>query len=339
MPAPILIVGQGLAGTVLAWTFEQAGIDFEIADAGHLGAASRVGAGIINPITGQRIVKSRGVDALLPRALAVYRAMEAQWNVSLVRPMRVRRLFKNERERHVFAEKKTSGELAPYAGEADADGFWIESAARIDTATLITEARRRWLQTGRLREERVEPVAALARHDLVILCTGAEDCGGLAWGDVVCERAAGEILTLAVDGLDPGILLNRGHWVLPTEPGHAKVGATYARGGADSPEARAALLPGEAALRELERSAGELLAGRPFAVVAQEIGVRVASADRFPLVGRNPHEPRLGLFNALGSKGALLAPWLAHQWVNHLTEGVPFSAEADAARFKKPGGL
>ncbi|MBW8781329.1 MAG: FAD-binding oxidoreductase [Verrucomicrobia bacterium] len=339
MPAPILIVGQGLAGTVLAWTFEQAGIDFEIADAGHAGAASRVGAGIINPITGQRIVKSRGVDALLPRALVVYRTMETQWGMPLVRPMRVRRLFKDERERRVLAEKKASGELAPYAGAADADGFWIESAARIDTAALITEARRRWLAAGRLREERVDPVAALARHDLVILCTGAEDCGGLAWGDAACERAVGEILTLAVDGLAPDVLLNRGHWVLPTEPRRAKAGATYVRGGADSTAARAALRPTGDARRELERSAADLLAGRTFTVAAQEIGVRVASADRFPLAGRNPREPRLGIFNALGSKGALLAPWLAHQWLNHLTEGVPFSAEVDAARFRKPGAV
>ncbi|MFA6286361.1 MAG: FAD-dependent oxidoreductase [Opitutaceae bacterium] len=325
MPAPILIVGQGLAGTVLGWTFERAGIAFEIADVGHASAASRVGAGIINPITGQRIVKSRGVDALLPRALEVYRAMEAQWGVSLVRPMRVRRFFNDDRERRVFAEKSATGELAPYAGEADADGFWIEGAARVDTAALIATARARWLADGRLREERVDLAGALGRYDVVILCTGADDCGGLAWGDVKCARATGEIFLLAVGGLAPEVILNRGHWVLPTEEGLAKVGATYTREGD--------VLAGEVAREELTKSATRLLGGRAFTVVAQESGVRVTSPDRYPLAGRSLREPRLGVFNGLGSKGALLAPWLAHQWVNHLTEGVPFDREVAVGRF------
>jgi len=325
MPAPILIVGQGLAGTVLGWTFERAGIAFEIADAGHASAASRVGAGIINPITGQRIVKSRGVDALLPRALEVYRAMEAQWGVSLVRAMRVRRFFNDDRERRVFAEKSATGELAPYAREADAGGFWIGGAARVDTAALIATARGRWLADGRLREERVDLPAALGRHDVVILCTGDNDCGGLAWGDVPCAKATGEILTLAVGGLAPDVILNRGHWVLPTAAGFAKVGATYTREGER--------LAGDVAREELTKSAARLLDGREFAVVSQETGVRVTSPDRYPVVGRSPREPRLGLFNGLGSKGALLAPWLAHQWVNHLTEGVPFDREVEVTRF------
>ncbi|HTJ78916.1 MAG TPA: FAD-dependent oxidoreductase [Rariglobus sp.] len=330
MPAPILIVGQGLAGSVLGWTFEQAGIAFEIADAGHSRAASRVGAGIINPITGQRIVKSRGIDRLLPRALAVYRAMETEWGVSLMRTMRVRRSFNDDRERRVFAEKNATGELAPYAGESDADGFWIEGAVRVDMAALIATARTRWLADGRLREERVGPLAELARYDVVILCTGADDCGGLAYGDVACLRATGDILTLAVDGLAPDVILNRGHWVLPTMPGLAKAGATYTHGEAS--------LSGEAAKAardELERSARRLLGGRMFDVVAQESGVRVTSPDRYPLAGRNSREPRLGIFNGLGSKGALLAPWLAHQWVNHLTEAVPFDREVAVTRFAR----
>ncbi|HRE82554.1 MAG TPA: hypothetical protein PLN52_16030, partial [Opitutaceae bacterium] len=101
MPAPILIVGQGIAGTLLAWAFEHAGIDFEIADAGHAEAASRVAAGIVNPITGQRFVKSWRVDELLPLARAVYRELEAELGIPLVREMRVWRRFSRPHDRDV----------------------------------------------------------------------------------------------------------------------------------------------------------------------------------------------------------------------------------------------
>ena len=70
MGADFLIVGQGLAGTLLAWEFERAGFSFAIADAGHGRAASGVAAGIINPITGRRLVKSWRIDARLAGARA-----------------------------------------------------------------------------------------------------------------------------------------------------------------------------------------------------------------------------------------------------------------------------
>src|ERR1700712_3025446 len=102
MPAPILIVGQGLAGTMLAWTLEREGVEFEIADRGHAQATSRIGAGIINPITGQRIVKSWRVDEFLPVARTVYRELEQALACPLVTEMRIRRYFRDQRERSIF---------------------------------------------------------------------------------------------------------------------------------------------------------------------------------------------------------------------------------------------
>jgi len=324
MRAPLLIVGQGLAGTLLGHACERAGLAFSIVDAGHAGAASRVGAGIINPITGQRIVKSRGIDSLRAPALETYRELESVLGVPLVREMRVRRLFRDDAERRVFAEKTARGELAPYAnaGGADAEGFWIEGALRIDTAALIAAARARWLRQGVLREERVGLAEALRDHETVIACTGADDAD--AWGGVPCVRASGHILRVAVAGLAADVILNRGHWALPTTPGEARVGATYVRG---------AMGDAEAARAELERSAEELLGRGAFAVIGQDSGLRVTTPDRMPIAGRDPRERRLGIFNGLGSKGALLAPWLARQWVAQLSAGAEFAAEVRPDRF------
>ena len=87
----------------------------------------------------------------------------------------------------------------------------------------------------------------------------------------------------------------------------------------------------------LENSAAQFLPGG-FTVVAQEVGLRMTSPDKHPVVGRSPGDPRLGIFNGLGSKGALLAPGLARQWVNHLTEAVPFDPAVDVRRFAKRAG-
>ena len=130
--------------------------------------------------------------------------------------------------------------------------------------------------------------------------------------------------------LAPDVILNAGHWLLPLGKGRARIGATFEPGVVDL--ARTAV-----ARAALENSAARFLPGG-FSVVAQESGLRMTSADKHPVVGRSLADPRVGIFNGLGSKGALLAPGLARQWVNHLTEAVPFDPAVDVKRFAKRGG-
>ncbi len=52
-----LIVGQGLAGSLLAWELMQRGAKVLIVDNG-MPNASQVAAGLINPITGMRFAKT-----------------------------------------------------------------------------------------------------------------------------------------------------------------------------------------------------------------------------------------------------------------------------------------
>lgn len=329
MRADVLIIGQGLAGSLLAWELERAGISYAIADSGHAQAASRVGAGIINPVTGRRIVKCWKVDTFLPVARETYCALEAELRVPLWRELRVRRFYLDENERRVLAEKQAKGDLAEYAGTTDGEGFWIEGAARVDTAALISAMRTRLRAAGVLREERVDLATARREHQLTIDCTGAAMRPAMATGDglfrfVPWQYSKGESLTIAIEGLMPNVVLNRGHWLLPLAPGLARVGATHAPSRRDTvltPEARAAL---EASARAMST--------HDFVVMNHEAGVRVYLADKKPVAGRHPADPRVGVLNGLGAKGALFAPLLARQWASHLQSGAAFEREIDVAR-------
>ncbi|MSU65647.1 MAG: FAD-binding oxidoreductase [Opitutus sp.] len=331
MNAEILVVGQGLAGTLLARELERAGLAFQIADSGIEQVASRVAAGIINPVTGRRLVKSWRIDTLLPVARAAYREFEAALGVTLWREMRVRRLLADDRERRTFADKQARAELAPYAGvaaqgnsEGD-DGFWIDGAARVDLPALLGAARERWRIQGRLRPETIDAAAEAGRHELVIDCSGMAAVRGGEFGFIPWEFSKGELLSIAVEGLAPDVILNRGHWILPVAPGAALVGATH-EPGVLAPEPTAA---GRAAL---EASARTLL-NRPFQVTGQRAGIRVNLPDKHPVVGRLPGNRRLGLINGLGAKGALVAPALAQQWVRHLVDGAAFDPALDVGRW------
>jgi glycine oxidase len=128
-----------------------------------------------------------------------------------------------------------------------------------------------------------------------------------------------------VTGLDQNVILNDGHWAAPLGAGEAKVGATYTPNSDD-------LAPTPEARTKLEHAA-ETLLQRPFQIRQHAAGLRLALPDKHPVAGRCPNDPRLGVLGGLGSKGVLLAPWLARQWWNHLSEGVPFDSAVDVARF------
>jgi glycine oxidase len=324
MRADVLIVGQGLAGTLLGWALERAGIAFAIVDRGHATAATSAAAGLINPITGRRLVKSWRIDEELSAARVVYRELEHELNVPLWHELRLRRLLADERERRIWAEKRAAGELAPFVGAGDESGFAIEGAARVDLGLLLARSRERWRAQGKLSEREIDFTAEAGNFALTIDCRGLVGARKDAFDGVPWEFSKGEVLELAVE-LPPDFAINRGMWVVAAGKGRALVGATHEPGVVETE-------PTAAGRAKLEAGARELV-GAPFEVVGQRAGVRVTLPDKRPVAGTHPENPRLGVLNGLGAKGALLAPMLARQWGEHIAGGAPFSTEVNVRRF------
>lgn len=328
MRPEILIAGQGVAGTLLAWELEQAGIPFLIRDPGHECAATAAAAGIINPITGRRLVKTWRFDVLRPLAAEVWRDLGDALGVRLWREMRVRRGFADDEERHAWERKAATGELSPYAGAPFDDGFWIVGAARVDLAAALAAARRRWRMQGRLREDAIPDLAAAAeRHRMVIDCTGAAGASHTAFDFVPWEFSKGDTLEIGVEGLDPDVILNRRLWVAPAGEGIALAGATNEPGVTDP-------RPDPAARERLIVGTRGMLGAREFTVRVHRSGVRVTLPDRRPVAGLHPRLTRIGICGGLGARGALWAPWLARQWREHLVAGRPFDPAVSVGRFQ-----
>lgn len=327
MRPDILIVGQGLAGTTLAWELERAGISFAIADPGHAEAATSVSAGIINPVTGRRLVGSWRYAEFFPLARERYLELSEVLGVRLWFDLRIRREFVDERERAVGDDPQRRVELARYIESADAEGWWLRDAARVDVVRMLAGARSRWSDRGWLRTDAVQIEAELGRYALIIDCRGAAGAAAAEFGFVPWEYSKGEVLELAVEGLQQNVVLNRRFWIVPTGTSTALVGATHVPGQRD----REPTLTGRATL---ENAVCEILGDAvDFRVTDHRAGVRVNLPDKHPVAGRHPNESRLGLINGLGAKGALWAPMLARAWVEHLTRGAPFDPDCDVVRF------
>src|SRR5436190_5027065 len=81
MQSDFFIIGQGIAGSLLYYCLSKAGANCIVVEENKPNSASRVAAGLINPVTGRRLVKSWMIDDLIPAFKKVYGEFENDFNI------------------------------------------------------------------------------------------------------------------------------------------------------------------------------------------------------------------------------------------------------------------
>jgi glycine/D-amino acid oxidase-like deaminating enzyme len=349
-----LIVGQGLAGSLLARQLMQRGQRLLVVDDEHLSSSSMVAAGLINPVTGKRLVKTLGVDACLPVARRSYRELEQLLGQQLLVDKPMLRLMHGEAERARWLQRTEEPGYAQYLGALLAPGQLPSplkashgGGLQLQTAYLRTvpllRGMRDWLagQQGYLQRH-------LAYDELLI------DESGVSWGGLRAKRvifcegykgkdnpwfrwlpfqpAKGEFLTVRSRAPLPDIIINSGRWLMPRGDGNYRVGASYDHQQLDE------TITSEARQSLLDALPGFLEALPRFEVVSQQAGVRPTTSDRQPFIGTHPHYPQLMIFNGFGSKGSLLIPWHAERFADFLHTATPLPPQVDIQRYRERFG-
>src|SRR5215210_2108200 len=85
MTIDYLIIGQGLCGTFLSYYLLKAGKEVIVIDKNEPFTASKVASGVINPVTGRRIVRTWRIEELLPFAVNAYTELGNEFGESLVK--------------------------------------------------------------------------------------------------------------------------------------------------------------------------------------------------------------------------------------------------------------
>src|SRR3984893_14560502 len=97
-----LIIGQGICGTFLSWYMQNAGLSFIVIDESKLYTASKAAAGIINPVTGRRIVKTWMIDDLLPFVGREYQDFGRDLNIHCISQKNIIDFFPSPQMRNAF---------------------------------------------------------------------------------------------------------------------------------------------------------------------------------------------------------------------------------------------
>lgn len=343
-----LIVGQGLAGSALAWQLTTQGQRVCVIDDGHRSSSSLVAAGLINPLAGMRFNRRPELEDWLHAAHAWYTAIEPLCGAAVYHPIPMLRLFRSIEQQRFHQRRLDDPQSRSLLGErcepracpepvnAPFGGFVQRQTGYVDLPRLLG-ALRGWLSKRSALHEQALDASAIVMDDdgvraagmrarRLVFCDGAQLRFNPWFNELPLAPDKGEILDLRCSTWHPGHIINGAFWLLPGDDGVLRLGATHEHHALD-------LAITEQARRHLLDGLHEMLPDAACQIVAQRAGIRPATSDRYPLLGRHPAHPQLWVCNGFGARGALSIPYYAQRLAAHLVHGTPLPNEADIRRF------
>jgi glycine/D-amino acid oxidase-like deaminating enzyme len=343
-----LVIGQGLSGSFLQLELEQAGVSHVVIDEVLPLTASRVASGLINPVTGRRLVTTWMIDPLLAFAREAYGRLAEVLGSAFLSPVTVIDFFPTVQMRLAFLKRIEEG--GPYLqlpeDERDQlDRFQYElgygsigPCYLVDVPGLLDAFRRRMRGTGVLLEERFEVAELMVEEERIryrdiearriVFCDGAAGFDNPYFSRLPFAPNKGEALIIQAPGLDmKGMIAKKGISLVPWQDDLYWAGSSYEWSFEHARPTELFRQRTEAALRGWLK--------QPFQTLEHLAAVRPATLERRPFVGFHPAYPAVGILNGMGTKGCSLAPYFAHELVRHVLTGSPIRADADVKRFTK----
>lgn len=343
--ADFIVVGQGIAGSCLALELADRGARVEIVDDGWESAACLVAAGVINPITGKRLVKSWRSSVAHPRAREFYRSLEARLGKRFFHDRKILQLCRSPEEAELWRGRAEDPEYAEFISDPVPPGSFgglndsfgarfIGRSAWVEPPAVMSAFREYFLSRGMLRTEKFDfsKLDARARSYAgrafrgIIFCEGWRAVENPYFSWLPYRPAKGEILELKSPEPLPEHIIHRGKWIMKTGGETFRMGSTWDRERLDC-------LPTEGAGAELMGALPGIFGRAVSAEVAgRGAGVRPCTATTRPHLGAHPACGALMSFNGFGSKGFALSPYFARHFADWIFGKTALDPEADLSR-------
>lgn len=346
-----LIVGQGLAGSLLAYELIQRKKHVHIVDDDHKKSSSIISAGIINPVTGKRFAITPQFDMFFDCAIRKYDELRMKFGARFFESKPILRIFQDESEQAHWQRKddlnlaldycqKSNEPFAYNPGLSDPLGsVLIGRSGFCYTATLLNTFKEYFQKKKCVSSERflyddlkLEQNNVMYKGDkykTVIFCEGFQAQFNPWFEALLFNSVKGEILTIEMEmemGSLSNVIINKGKWCAPLNNGKWMAGATYRWDAIDCE-------PTEEGRKEIVEALNENFCQREIRVINQKAAVRPVMADQKVVLGRHPEIPSLAIFNGLGSKGFLTAPYYASVLADYLDGICTIQHDISVGRF------
>jgi len=341
----ILIIGGGLSGVSLAVHFCKENQNVTLID-NQINHSTLIAAGQINPLVFRRMTKSWRVDDFIPYGKQFYTELEQYSHSKIYHPVTIRRLFSSKQEKEMWFKKQTSEAFNSYMETIHEDDEQynhvynefgsgrVKNASYIDAPVFLLAGKKFINENnGNIHYEQFDynsfnPESNTykgEKFEKVIFCEGYLNQNNPWFNYLPVGTTKGEVLTINSKDLNEKEGLNRKCFVLPVGNHTFRVGATYVWKTDDL----TLTIEGKNELTEKF----EKLSHYPYEIIDHKAGIRPTTPDRRPIIGNHPINQNMFIFNGLGTKGYMIAPLMAKEFVDHILYQKPLDKEVCIERF------
>lgn len=341
----IIIVGQGISGTVLCSALMEQHQKVLVIDDGNKKAASKIASGVINPVTGRRIVKTWQIDEVMPAAVHMYQALENTLNTKIIQQCNIVNFHASEQMQKAFedriAEDPTYLSTQPLpntiaaAFDAPFGHTVIDPCFLIHLENLLHHWRQYLIEKNALIEDVFDFKKLGVTADQIvyknytankiIFCEGAKGQNNPFFNQLPFAPNKGEALLVKINDLDSRFIYKKALSIVPWKDGIFWVGSNYEWDNYNDDPSPSFKEKTIAALNEWLTI--------PYEVIDHIAAIRPANTQRRPFIGMHPIYKNIGIFNGMGTKGCSLAPFFAEQFTSHILQQTTLDNEASIDRF------
>lgn len=348
MEVDFLLIGQGIAGTALSFKLLEAGKKVMVIDQPSANQSSRVAAGLYNPITGKKMVKTWIADNLFPEIEPFYSKLEAALDSKFLFPMKIYRPFLNIEEQNEWMGKSSEPGFLPYFDQVFTKqyypevvnpfgGIMLKNSGYVDINKLLDKYSAFLKKKGALLEAEFEEEYLIIQKEkivykeitasAVIYCNGLGAMKSRLFQHLPFSPVKGEILDIT-QGFYPDEIINRGVFRITLPNGIHRVGSTYTKHDLEQG-------PTESAKNEILEKLEKLISIPVSEINNHRYGIRPATKDRKPFLGKHQLFGRVYIFNGFGAKGVSLVPYFSKMMLEMLIHGKEIEKDVNINRWSK----
>lgn len=322
-----IIVGNGLAGSLLANELLEKGQKILVFADISMKSSSMVAGGMVNPVTGKYLAKTWLIDELFGLLFDYYRGLEVEFKERFFYQTGLFRPFANEESKANFLNQIEKHQLHDYLEvqentnaysphfNVNLGGMYTQKAGWLDVPTLLSKIKEKLIfweaykEAKFVHEDLIFEDSGFRYKDIfiqkIIFCEGFYAVQNPFFNWLPFNPVKGESLLAKINDYGIQSIVNQGKWIMPLGNGTVRIGATYSWHELD--------------FENTERGRDELLSNATkilnteFEITGQQAGVRPSTKDRRPILGEHPYHKNMFIFNGLGTKGVSLAPYFVKQ--------------------------
>lgn len=343
-----MIVGQGLAGTVLSYFLKSLGKTIAVVDHHHHKSSSIIAAGTFNPAVFRRLGLIWKAQELIDFSIPFYKNLESEFSLELVRDMDIYKVLSDNREKDTWNKLAENTKYKRYFKSTVDSGNVMDTvrgdnglgvlgcSGTVNLGKLLSAFRKTLVEGQELINERFD-FKGLKRDDKghnykgidvrkIIFCEGHQAINNPYFSWLPFKLTKGEILHVETSDSPTEKILHKRINMIPLNEQNFWAGATFEWDFEND-------LPTEKGKVELN-SRVEALIGKNYKISNHIAGIRPTVSDRRPLLGQHPIEKDIYIFNGLGTRGVLIAPYFASQMADYLEKNGKLDVEVDIKRYE-----